>query len=129
MGLITDHPGALRVDIAVMADHSPQNTLNAALHLCPICVSPLVQPTSWERVGDRDHPAWLVGRRCPECGWTSESVHGGPEIDAFDEHLELGALELADELTALAHANMSEMASSFSFALDHDLIGADDFNR
>lgn len=127
MGPITDHRGAISGDIAAMANQSPHRTADLPLHACPVCGSLLVQPTRWEQAGDRAH--WLVGRRCPECEWTSESVHDAVEIDAFDEQLELGAQELADELAALEHANMSRMASCFSFALDNDLIGADDFRR
>lgn len=110
-----------------MAHRTPQKTLERSLHVCPVCGSSLVQPTLWEQAGDRS--TWLVGRRCPECEWACESVHSGAEIDAFDEALELGAHELADELTALEHANMRQMAAGFTFALDNDLIGADDFDR
>lgn len=127
MGPITDHRNPLSGDIATMASHSPHRTADLPLHACPVCGSLLVQPTSWEQTADRAH--WMVGRRCPECEWTCESVHAAAVIDAFDEQLELGAQELAGELATLAHANMSEMASCFSFALDHDLIGADDFRR
>lgn len=95
------------------------------LHVCPECGSDLVQPTRWEQEEERTN--WRVWRRCPECEWTCESIHSEVEIDAFDEQLDLGAHELADELRALEHANMSEMASSFVTALSHDLIGADDF--
>jgi hypothetical protein len=95
------------------------------LHLCPECGSDLVQPTFWEQAGDRAH--WRVWRRCPECEWFSQGVHGEDEIDAFDEQLDLGAHELAEELRALEHANMTDMADAFVTALDTDLIGADDF--
>jgi len=95
------------------------------LHLCPECGSNLVQPTFWEQAGDRTH--WRVWRRCPECEWFCQGVHGEDEIDAFDEQLDLGAHELAEELRALEHANMSDMASTFITALGADLITADDF--
>jgi len=95
------------------------------LHLCPECGSDLVQPTFWEQAGDRAH--WRVWRRCPECEWFSQGVHGEDEIDAFDEQLDRGAHELTEELRALEHANMSDMASAFVTALATDLIGADDF--
>ncbi len=95
------------------------------LHICPRCGSELVQPTFWEQAGDRSH--WRVWRRCPECEWASQGVHGEAEIDAFDEQLDLGAHALADELQALEHANMAAMADAFAVALQADLIGADDF--
>lgn len=95
------------------------------LHICPQCGSDLVQPTSWEQAGDRSH--WRVWRRCPECEWFCQGVHGEDEIDAFDEQLDIGAHTLADELRALEHANMSAMADAFVAALWADLIGAEDF--
>jgi hypothetical protein len=95
------------------------------LHVCPECGSCLVQPTCWEQAGDRDR--WRVWRRCPECEWFCQGVHGGREIDAFDEQLDIGAHELADELKALEHSNMAAMTETFVAALAADLIGADDF--
>lgn len=110
-----------------MADRSPEKTLDLTLHVCPACGSSLVQPTAWEHRDDRG--GWMISRRCPECEWSGRSVHGEVEIDAFDEQLDLGSQELAGELRALEHANMSELASTFAAALDQDLIGADDFAR
>jgi hypothetical protein len=95
------------------------------LHVCPCCSSVLVQPTCWEQAGDRSH--WRVWRRCPECEWSCEGIYGEGEIDAFDEQLDLGAHELADELRALEHSNMADMADAFVAGLAADLIGADDF--
>jgi hypothetical protein len=123
----TDHRNALRVDIGTMADRSPDKTLDLKLHVCPACSSALVQPVAWEQDGDRR--GWLVSRRCPECGWAGESVHNEVEIDAFDEQLDLGAQELAGQLRAMEHANMSDSADAFIRALRGDLIGADDFAR
>lgn len=100
-------------------------TAGHSLHICPGCGSNLVQPTRWKQESDRSH--WRVWRRCPECEWICDGVHDETEIDAFDEQLDLGAHELADELRALEHANMTEMADSFIIALSHDLITADDF--
>jgi hypothetical protein len=87
----------------------------------------LVQPTCWEQTSDRT--SWRIWRRCPECEWNCEAVHGEREIDDFDEQLDLGAHELADELKALEHANMTQMTEAFVTALNTDLIGADDFGR
>ena len=87
-----------------------------ALHICPSCGSTLVQPTCWEQAGDRAH--WRIWRRCPECEWACDGVH---------DELEIDAQELADELRALEHSNMADMAGAFVAALAADLIGADDF--
>jgi hypothetical protein len=124
MGRITDQEKLLRNEDAGMSQSS-NRTVNRSLHVCPECGSGLVQPTRWKQEEERTN--WRVWRRCPECEWTSDDVHNEVEIDAFDEQLDLGAHELADELRALEHANMSEMASSFITALSQDLIGADDF--
>lgn len=127
MGRITDHRNPLGVDIAAMAESSPDKTVDLTLHVCPACGSGLVQPTAWEQLDGRN--GWIVSRRCPECEWWGQSVHDEVEIDAFDEQLDLGSQELAGELRALEHANMSELARTFIAALHQDLIGADDFAR
>jgi predicted nucleic acid-binding Zn-ribbon protein len=95
------------------------------LHVCPDCGSNLVQPTSWEQESDRAR--WRVWRRCPECEWAGEGVHSLRAVDAYDEQLDLGAHEIANELRALEHANMAELAEAFGIALRRDLICADDF--
>jgi hypothetical protein len=125
MGRNTDHRGGLEGDIAAMAEQASGKTTAPSLHVCPCCGSELVQPTCWEQEGDRTH--WRVWRRCPECEWSGDSVHGSVEIDAFDEQLDLGSQELAGELRALEQANMSAMAEAFLIALHDELIGADDF--
>jgi ribosomal protein L37AE/L43A len=108
-----------------MAESGANKTADRALHICPECGSKLVQPLSWQQEKERCH--WRVWRRCPECEWVCEAVHDEIAIDAYDEQLDLGSLDLANELRALEHANMSEMAESFIQAMDGDLITADDF--
>jgi hypothetical protein len=107
-----------------MADLSDQ-LVERSLHICSDCGSPLVQPIYWEQQSDRS--SWHVWRRCPECEWVGDGVHGEVAIDAFDQQLDLGSLELADQLQALEHANMREMAGVFVIALERDLIGPGDF--
>jgi hypothetical protein len=97
----------------------------AGLHVCPQCGSGLVQPTCWEQAGDRGH--WRLWRRCPECEWHCDKVHGEAEIDAFDEELDLGTRALADTLKEIEQENMRFVADTFAAALDADLISADDF--
>ena len=105
--------------------HHSQTSTAAGLHVCPACGSSLVQPTCWEQAGDRVH--WRVWRRCPECEWRADAVHDEREIDEFDEQLDLGARELAEELKALERENIEQMAEIFVTALAADLITADDF--
>ena len=95
------------------------------LHVCPKCGSRLVQPTCWEQAGKRGH--WRLWRRCPECEWCHDDVHGEREIDAYDEELDLGARALSDELKALEREHMEWVAETFASALAADLITADDF--
>src|SRR5690349_10991744 len=102
-----------------------QTSIEAGLHVCPSCASRLVQPTCWEQAGDRGH--WRLWRRCPECEWSGEQVHGEAEIDAFDEELDLGTRALNEGLKALERENMQHVAETFSAALEADLISADDF--
>lgn len=110
-----------------MAEHTPDGAFDSPLHVCPECGSDLVQPIWWEQEADRSH--WRLWRRCPECEWTTANVHNEVEVDDYDEQLDLGARELANELRALEHANMSEMVNAFITALGNDLISADDFSR
>lgn len=98
----------------------------AGLHVCPACRSTLVQPTRWEQTAKRGH--WRLWRRCPECEWCCDGIHGESEIDAFDEALDDGAEALAAELQALEQESMREIADTFSTALAADLITADDFS-
>lgn len=114
------------LDSSDMAEQGTDKAAARSLHICPGCGSGLVQPTCWKPEGD-DRSLWRVWRRCPECEWARDEVHDLVEIDAYDEHLDLGAHELADELRALEHANMREMVDTFVVALGDDLIGPDDF--
>jgi len=93
--------------------------------MCPECDSGLVQPTRWEQTADRSH--WRLWRRCPECGWECDAVHGEREIDAFDEELDCGAEALNEVLKALERESMENIADSFAKALHENLITADDF--
>jgi hypothetical protein len=95
------------------------------LHVCPRCGSKFVQPTRWEQTGSRLH--WHIWRRCPECEWHSDAVHGEREIDVFDEALDEGSEMLSERLKELEREGVREIADVFSVALAADLITADDF--
>jgi hypothetical protein len=98
---------------------------DGGLHVCPRCSSSLVQPTRWEQTAKRGH--WRLWRRCPECEWRCDGIHGEREIDAFDEKLDDGAEALASELAEFERECLREIADAFSTALAADLITADDF--
>jgi hypothetical protein len=102
-----------------------QTTTQGGLHVCPECASRLVQPTCWEQTEQEGH--WRIWRRCPECEWCSDSIHGEREIDEFDEHLDFGTRELADGLRDLERSNMEQVLETFVLALQADLIGPEDF--
>lgn len=95
------------------------------LHVCPECGSNLVQPTRWEQTAKRGH--WRLWRRCPECEWRCDGIHGEHEIDAFDEALDDGAEALSAKLAELERESMRRVVEAFSTALAADLITADDF--
>ncbi len=95
------------------------------LHVCPRCGSTLVQPVRWEQTASREH--WRLWRRCPECEWRTDGVHGEREIDAYDEWLDDGTELLTGELEELERESMRRAVETFSTALDADLITADDF--
>ena len=95
------------------------------LHVCPECTSKLVQPVAWEQV-DRSND-WRLWRRCPECEWSGHDVHREATIDDYDEQLDFGTRELAEELRNLQQANMEEAIDRFIGALQADQILPEDF--
>jgi hypothetical protein len=100
--------------------------MSDALHVCPDCRSELVQPLEWKQAdGNRGH--WHLLRRCPECEWRGDAVHGPHEINAYDDVLDAGTLALMSELRTLEQEAMSALADTLAEALELDLIGADDF--
>jgi len=109
-----------------MGNASRTNTeKSTGLHVCPECASKLVQPTCWEQTSPRGH--WRLWRRCPECEWNGDSVHGEHEIDAYDEELDDGTEALASKLEELELENMARVVEAFATALEADLISAEDF--
>ncbi|HWM64533.1 MAG TPA: hypothetical protein VNP96_11170 [Solirubrobacterales bacterium] len=84
-----------------------------------------MQPTCWEQTSPRGH--WRLWRRCPECEWNGDSVHGEHEIDAYDEELDDGTEALASKLEELELENMARVVEAFATALEADLISAEDF--
>lgn len=102
-----------------------ETTETAGLHVCPRCGSKLVQPTCWEQTSPRG--SWRLWRRCPECEWCGDSVHGEHEIDAYDQELDEGTEALASVLEELERESMRRVVDAFATALEADLLDADDF--
>jgi hypothetical protein len=86
----------------------------------------MVQPTRWEQADERGH--WHLWRRCPECEWRNEGIHGEAAIDAYDEALDRGTEILAEALRTIVRENMERVTETFAAALAADLITADDFS-
>jgi hypothetical protein len=95
------------------------------LHVCPECTSKLVQPVAWEQVASGNE--WRLWRRCPECEWNGDDIHRESTIDDYDEQLDFGTRELAEELRALQQSNMEEAIDRFVSALQADQILPEDF--
>lgn len=84
------------------------------LHVCRWCASPLVQPTSWEELGD---DRWRLTLRCPDCERAAEGIFVRAAVERFDDELTRGGLALTRDLRKLAHANMEEECERFIAAL------------
>jgi hypothetical protein len=102
-----------------------QSQTKVELHVCPECTSKLVQPVAWEQVASGSE--WRLWRRCPECEWNGDDIHRESTIDDYDEQLDFGTRELAEELRALQQSNMEEAIDRFVSALQADQILPEDF--
>jgi hypothetical protein len=116
--------------MAAMATGNSQTKISQAqtkveLHVCPECTSKLVQPVAWEQVASSNE--WRLWRRCPECEWNGDDIHRESTIDDYDEQLDFGTRELAEELRSLQQSNMEEAIDRFVSALQADQILPEDF--
>jgi hypothetical protein len=93
-------------------------------HRCPACERPLVQPEAWKRSsGGR----WRVDLCCPACDWTGQALLTEREVEAFEDELEKGCLDLAVSLADFTARNMREYADRFALALATDAVLPEDF--
>jgi hypothetical protein len=95
-----------------------------ALHICRACRSDFVNPTYWESEAAE---VWRVGLRCGACGFERETVIGPTLAEMFDKALDTRYDRLAETAQRLEAASMAEWVESFTAALEHDLIEAEDF--
>jgi hypothetical protein len=116
---------ALNMETGNSHTKTGESQTQVQLHVCPECSSKLVQPVAWEQV-DRSSD-WRLWRRCPECEWSGHDVHREGTIDDYDEQLDFGTRELAEELRVLQYANMEEAIDRFVGALQADQILPEDF--
>ncbi len=95
-----------------------------ALSACPNCDSSFLQPLRCEPHGES---GVMVDLRCPECMTTVQVPYTRTDMAELDRL----QTEFRDEIVAAYERSVTEsmeaLAASLVAALDHDLIGADDF--
>jgi hypothetical protein len=94
------------------------------LHRCPQCASELIQPLSWTDAGEE---RWELELECPNCWWHETDVYERQEIEALEDHLDVGLAQMLGDLQRLTEANMSEEIARFVQALSCDALLPEDF--
>jgi hypothetical protein len=94
------------------------------LHICPNCMSELVQPVAWSEASAN---RWELTLECPNCWWTVDGIYNREQIHELEERLDGGLTDMLVDLKRLAHANMSDQIELFVAALHADLILPEDF--
>ena len=93
---------------------------------CPVCGSDRFCPIEWETAGDRH---WSMLLHCGECqAWVQGTVCN-EHAAAFDIDLDRQEAEIARALASLEIERMAVYVETFTAALEHDLVDADDFAR
>lgn len=91
---------------------------------CPYCGSGFVQPQGWKELPGGDFKLKL---RCPECQTRTSGRFEQERVAAYDAALVSGRQAILDSYEAMVRRNMEELIFRFRFALEHDLIGPEDF--
>jgi hypothetical protein len=94
------------------------------LHVCQECESDLVQPVEWRATTDDQ---WDLTLYCPNCDWNCRGVFSHQQVEALEEHLDLGVEAIVRDLKRLTSANMADEVERFAAALEADLILPEDF--
>ncbi len=102
----------------------PQKSADHALHVCPECCSPLVQPVRW-REASRGLCALTL--HCPNCYWMTDGLFSRQQVNHLEEQLDHGLTEMLSDLRRLADANLAEEIDRFAAALQAELILPEDF--
>ncbi len=102
----------------------PETTPDQGLHVCPGCTSDLVQPIQW---GETANGFWELTLHCPNCDWVTKGVFDQDQVDAFEERLDAGLVDMLADLRRLTQANMAEEIDRFAAALRCDLVLPEDF--
>jgi hypothetical protein len=93
-------------------------------HVCPVCLSPLVHPTDWQRTG----PAvWRITLRCPNCETQRTVQLSRDEVEHLNRVLYEGTERLAKQAEQVTRRHFQEETDKFVAALEADLILPMDF--
>jgi hypothetical protein len=101
-----------------------ENAATRELHICPSCVSDLVQPLSWAETADA---RWRLTLECPNCGWTEHGTYERTQVERLEDRLDEGLADMISDLQRLTQANMAADVDRFIGALEADLILPEDF--
>ena len=93
-------------------------------HICPLCHSPLVHPTEWQRSGVA---TWRITLRCPNCETVRTVMLTREEVERLNRALYEGTERLARQADQLVRRHFEEETAKFVAALDADLILPIDF--
>jgi hypothetical protein len=74
----------------------------------------------------KDQGAWRVLGRCGNCGWVGEGDFSQALCERYDKDLQKAYVDIG---RAIVKSEMERLVDTFTMALDHDLISADDFGR
>jgi hypothetical protein len=94
------------------------------LHVCPACVSDLVQPISWSETVDGN---WDLLLECPNCGRSESGTFTQLQVERLEDRLDEGLTDMITDLHKLTQANMTADVERFVSALDTGLILPEDF--
>jgi hypothetical protein len=101
-----------------------ERTKEPAMHVCPRCDGPFVQPAGWSEAGPE---SWNVNLVCPNCDWSGAGVYSDDAVEQFDRELDRGAEEILADLEKLSRATMTEYIDRFTAALHSDQLLPEDF--
>lgn len=93
-------------------------------NVCPLCHSPLVHPTDWQRTGPT---VWRITLRCPNCETTRTVQLSREEVEQYNRVLYEGTEMLARQAEQLTRRHFQEETDKFVAALEADLILPIDF--
>ena len=115
--------------VAGLAEAATAETESSAqgggqVNVCPVCHSPLVYPTDWQRTGSA---TWELSLRCPNCETQRTITLDREGVERFNKVLYEGSEALARQSEQLTRLHFEEEAERFVRALDEDLILPMDF--